>query len=140
MKTTIATLTAVLAFCTTMHASAHANDVPNERDHTTSVMASYSEATTAGKLDWNTLTFTEDFTYENVATGVKAGQKAYRKFLSENEGLQYDCQTSYAILDETNDVCIAKVTLAFANFTRVDYVTLNKSQGWSVSKVVTTYP
>lgn len=62
-------------------------------------------------------------------------------FLKATKGLKYDCKTSYEILDEAGQTCIAKTTMKFDNFTRVDYITLSKSQdGWQVSKVLTTYP
>ncbi len=55
-------------------------------------------------------------------------------------GNKYDCKSSYEILSQDGKVCVAKATMAFDNFSRVDYITLNQGKdGWKVSKVETTY-
>ena len=63
------------------------------------------------------------------------------KFLKNTKGCKFDCHTKSQILDETGKSCVAKATMKFNHFTRVDYITLNKTiDGWKVSKVVSTYP
>src|SRR5690606_12133363 len=81
------------------------------------------------------------FEYRNVNNNDRAGKKEYIKFLKANKNRQYDCKSNYEILSQDGKVCIAKATMVFDNFTRVDYITLNQGKdGWKVSKVETTYP
>jgi len=56
------------------------------------------------------------------------GKKEYIKYLKANKGNKYDCKSSYDILSHDGKVCAAKVTMAFDNFTRVDYITLNQGK------------
>src|SRR5690606_23119293 len=99
-------------------------------------------ATALGNTEFNEQLFAKDFEYYVAGLTVsKFNKKQYTKFLKQNTGLQYDCKTTYEILDESGSSCIAKATMQFENFTRVDYITLcRKKDSWQVSKVVTTYP
>lgn len=101
----------------------------------------YLEATTLGSSELNRYLFADDFQYLNAGDGRSYGKRQYMKFLKANTGLKYDCETNYEILDECGKACVAKITMKFKNFIRVDYVTLNqRDDSWEVSKVVTTYP
>ncbi|TYR31763.1 hypothetical protein FXV77_20230 [Sphingobacterium phlebotomi] len=105
------------------------------------ILNTYLEAVTVGSIDLNKFLFADDFQYSNVNNNDRAGKKEYIKFLKANKGNKYDCRSSYEILSQDGKVCVAKATMAFDNFTRVDYITLNQGKdGWKVSKVETTYP
>ena len=105
------------------------------------ILNTYLEAVTVGSIDLNKFLFADDFQYSNLNNNDRAGKKEYIKYLKANKGMQYDCESSYQILSQDGKVCVAKATMAFDNFTRVDYITLNQSKnGWKVGKVETTYP
>ncbi|NQD71280.1 hypothetical protein HP439_11160 [Sphingobacterium shayense] len=140
MKKSIATIAAAIIMITSF--SAFAIDKPNPAKNFTSskIIASYVEVTTVGTVDLNNFLFADDFKYQNVANGHTFNKKEYAKFLDKNKGLQYNCETSYQILDENGKACFAKTTMKFKNFTRVDYLTLNHTgDGWKISEVVTSY-
>ncbi|QBQ42879.1 hypothetical protein E2P86_17740 [Sphingobacterium psychroaquaticum] len=141
MKRTVTTIAAAFIMIASFSSFAAEKANPLRNLDSKNIVLSYLEATTAGNVVWNKHLFAEDFTYSNVANGDNFSKKQYRAFLKATKGLKYDCTTTYEILDEAGQTCMAKATMKFDNFTRVDYITLSKSQeGWQVSKVLTTYP
>ncbi len=141
MKKSISTIVAAAIIMFTSFTAVAASSVnPLKTFESTKIINAYIEATTLGAVDLNKFLFAEDFEYQNVANGDNFNKKAYTKFLESNKGLQYDCETAYQILDENAQACLAKTTMKFKNFTRIDYITLsNTDKGWKVSKVVTSY-
>ncbi|KGE14494.1 nuclear transport factor 2 family protein [Sphingobacterium deserti] len=120
-------------------AAEKANPLKNVESNT--VIKGYLEATTLGSVELNRHLFAEDFAYSNGVNKDSFDKTAYTDFLKAHEGVTYDCETSYEILDQSGKICMAKATMTFENFTRVDYITLSQEQdGWKVSKVRTTYP
>jgi len=142
MKTFITTIMTALLLVTSLHTFAKEKTNPLKDMNSTSIIKTYMEATALGNIAFNEHLFAKDFQYHTAANPeTKFNKKQYSAFLKATKGLQYDCKTSYDILDESKDCSVAKATMQFQNFTRVDYITLCRSQdGWQVSKVVTTYP
>lgn len=140
MKKSIATIAAAIIMITSFTAFATNNSNPAKNFTSSKIMGSYVESTTLGTVDLNNYLFADNFQYQNVANGHTFNKKEYTKFLEKNKGLQYNCETSYQILDENDKACFAKTTMKFKNFTRIDYVTLNHTkEGWKISEVVTSY-
>ncbi|MEJ5144792.1 MULTISPECIES: hypothetical protein [unclassified Sphingobacterium] len=55
--------------------------------------------------------------------------------MKKQKGEQLNCKTSTTIVKESGDYMIAKLTMQFENFTKVDLVTLfNDSGNWKVSQ------
>ncbi|TYR31780.1 hypothetical protein FXV77_20320 [Sphingobacterium phlebotomi] len=141
MKTTLKTIAAALIMVTSLSSFAAEKANPLKNVESDMIIDSYMEAVTVGSIDLNKFLFADDFQYSNVNNNDRAGKKEYIKFLKANKGIQYDCESSYEILSQDGKACVAKATMAFDNFTRVDYITLNQGKdGWKVSKVETTYP
>lgn len=141
MKTTVTSIAAAIIMMTTFSAFAANTHNPVKSMDSKSIVLSYVEATTLGNDQLQKELFAKNFSFENLSNGDKYNAATYRSFLKANKGLKYDCTTSYELLTETADECTAKATMKFANFTRVDLITLSKSQeGWKLSKVLTTYP
>lgn len=129
----------ILVFTSSSFALAAANPLKNL--NSLRIIEYYADAISLGNVTVNTHLFAEDFEYQNAKNNIKANKKQYSKFLKANQGLKFDCTTKYELLDETGNSCIAKVTLDFGHFQRVDYITLKRQdQLWQVSKVITTYP
>lgn len=140
MKTTIATIATVitLAFASSSFAKAPTN--PLKDYNAKKIALTYVEALTMGNIEFNKHLFTKDFTYENAANNQVVNKRQYLDFLKANKGLVYDCKTSYELLDQVGKASIAKATMKYDNFTRVDFITIQQTEdGWKVSKVVTTY-
>lgn len=105
------------------------------------IVTLYLAAIANGQGEFNKHILADDFEYRNSVNNTSFNKKEYAKFLKANDNISYNCKTHYTVLDETSNTCIAKTTMKFEKFTRVDYITLQRSKdGWKVSKVVTTYP
>ncbi|MFD2743600.1 MULTISPECIES: nuclear transport factor 2 family protein [Sphingobacterium] len=143
MKKSITIITAALLMIVSFSSFAAAPIHAGASNTSNKTLSAYVASLTEGLHDYNKLLFTKDFEYRNATdvTETTYTRKQYLQFLKANKGLKFDCVTSYQVLDETGNTSLAKVTMAFKEFTRVDYVTLHStSEGWKVSKVITTYP
>ncbi|MFD1772294.1 nuclear transport factor 2 family protein [Sphingobacterium suaedae] len=141
MKKIVTSIAAALIMITSLNAFAAEKANPLKNVESAKIITTYLEATTLGSVDMNKFLFSEDFEYRNTANGDTFGKKEYTKFLKAHKGITFDCETAYEILDQSGQACVAKATMKFANFTRVDYITLDQTEdGWKVSKVVTSYP
>jgi hypothetical protein len=141
MRKTLKTIAAALIMVTSLSSFASEKANPLKDVESNMVIDTYLEAVTVGSIDLNKFLFAGDFEYRNVNNNDRVGKKEYIKFLEANKGTKYDCESSYEMLSQDGKVCMAKATMVFDNFTRVDYITLNQSKdGWKVSKVETTYP
>ncbi|SFS35410.1 nuclear transport factor 2 family protein [Sphingobacterium wenxiniae] len=141
MKKTLATLATAFVMVASFSSFAAESPRPSKESKSTHMIDNYLASSTLGDITWNNALFAEDFEYRNLNNNDQFDKKAYMKFLKENKNKKYNCTTTYSILDENAQTCLAKATMVFENFTRVDYITLNNSEdGWKVSKVVTTYP
>lgn len=141
MKKTLTTIAAAFMLFVSLNSFATVMANPLKDVASTKVINTYLEATTLGSVALNKFLFADDFEYRNTANGDKFSKKEYSNFLKKHKGVQFDCKTSYEILDQSGQACVAKATMVFENFTRVDYITLNQTEeGWKVSKVVTSYP
>lgn len=141
MKKIVLSLLSAFMMVISLSSFTNANANPLREKDSKSIMIAYVETIVSGYDKYHKYLFTEDFEHYNASSNMKFKKKPYLKFLNDTKGLKFNCQTSYQIMDETGKSCVAKATLTFKNFTRVDYITLNKTDdGWKVSKVVTTYP
>lgn len=141
MKRTVSSIAAAFIMLTSFSSFAAEKSGPTTVSNSKTLVNNYVAATTLGQSAFTKDDLTKDFSYENATNGDRYGKKAYSHFIQKNKGLTYDCTANYEILTETAEVCTAKATMQFANFTRVDLITLTHSTaGWKVAKVVTTYP
>ncbi|MBL1409394.1 nuclear transport factor 2 family protein [Sphingobacterium faecale] len=141
MKTTITTIAALCVLIFGFNATAKENANPLKRLNSRAIALTYLQTISTGNIQYNKHLYTIDFEYRNSSNDQVSNKSQYLRFLKENKGLQYDCDTTYEILDETGNTAVGKATMKFKNFTRIDYITmLQTSDGWKVSKIVTTYP
>lgn len=141
MKKTIATITTAVIMLLSFSSNAAEIENPLKDHNSVNLVNVYLEAITLGSTDLNKYLFADDFEYRNTSNNDSFNKRQYTNYLKENKGVTFDCQTAYEILDESGQACVAKATMTFDTFTRVDYITLSQNEdGWKVSKVVTTYP
>ncbi|TDS17314.1 nuclear transport factor 2 family protein [Sphingobacterium paludis] len=141
MKKTLTTIIAAVIFITSCSAFAADSSNPIKKFDSTSIIGIYLESAAMGNPSLNKYIFADDFEYRNTANNNSFGKKEYMKFLKQGAGAKFDCTTGYEILDQSGQTCVAKATLTFPDFVRVDYITLSRGEeGWKVSKIVTTYP
>ncbi len=137
MKSLITTI--VSAACMLLSVNSYASN-PVKELAAKDVLHYYIEAVTLGSDTYHKYILADDFEYINTANQGKSNKKAYLQFLKENKGYICDADTEYTILDQSGKSCLAKSTMTFKNFTRVDHITMNNTEdGWKVSKIVTTY-
>jgi len=141
MKKTLTTIATALIMITSFSSFAAEKANPLKDVESAKVLTTYLEATTLGAVELNKFLFTDDFEHHNSANNATFNKKQYTDFLKANKGVKFACETRYEIMDQSGKACIAKATMKFDNFTRVDHITLiQTNDGWKVSKVVTTYP
>ncbi|GHE28828.1 nuclear transport factor 2 family protein [Sphingobacterium griseoflavum] len=141
MKKTLTTIAAAIIMISSFSSFAAEKTNPLKNVESSKVINTYLEATTLGSVEQNKFLFADDFQYSNSANNDTFNKREYTAFLKAHKGVNFDCKTNYEILDQSGKACMAKATMVFENFTRVDYITLSQDQdGWKVSKVVTTYP
>ena len=137
MKSIITTI--VTAACMFFGVNAHAANPVRDLE-AKDVLHHYVEAVTLGSDNYYTYLLADDFEYINTANERKSNKKSYLQFLKENKGYSYNAKTTYTILDQSGKSCLAKSTMEFEKFTRVDHITMhNTKDGWKVSRIVTTY-
>jgi len=85
--------------------------------------------------------FTSDFNQKVQVSEVKTNSRsAVISFLKKQKGEQLNCKTSTTIVQESADYMLAKVTMQFDGFTKIDLVTLVYDGGyWKVSQSINSY-
>lgn len=140
MKKTLATIATAVLMTLSFSSFANSTVEPINTKEAKEVLNDYVEAISTGKADFNKYTLAKDFQFENEESKLKFGKKAYLKFLNETKGLNYDCEYITQIVEQTDATTIATTSMKFKNFTRVDHITLKKSNNeWKISKITTTY-
>ena len=107
------------------------------------VITSYINCTTQGNMENINHIFTDNFRHIMNRNGnpFAINKKDMIAFLNVTKNVKQNCKTTYDIIEESKDCVIAKVNMQYADFTKVDLVTLCRGDaGWAVSQVVTTYP
>ncbi len=141
MKRTITFLIAAVIMITSANAIASSLANPLKGVKTLKIVETYLEASTTGNTEFNKYLFADNFEFTNCAAQKTYNKSEYLKFLNATKNLTLNCTNTFEILDESGQACIAKVTMAFDNFVRVDYITMRQGEeGWKISKVVSTYP
>lgn len=141
MKGTIITIATIIALLMSFGASAKEKTNPLKSYDSKAIALTYLQTISTGNTLFNKHLYTSDFEYRNVSNNQITYKTAYLQFLKKNKGLKFDCTTTYEILDQVGASALGKATFKFKNFTRVDHITLQQTtEGWKISKVVTTYP
>ncbi|MEN5088555.1 nuclear transport factor 2 family protein [Sphingobacterium faecium] len=85
--------------------------------------------------------FTSDFNQKVQVSEVKTNSRsAVISFLKKQKGEQLNCKTSTTIVQESADYMLAKVTMQFDGYTKIDLVTLvNDGGNWKVSQSINSY-
>ncbi|WP_426790674.1 nuclear transport factor 2 family protein [Sphingobacterium sp. WOUb80] len=101
----------------------------------------YVAVTTEGESAGLEQLFAEDFNQKIQATNAQShNREAVIKSLKKQKGEKLNCTVSTAIIEESADYMVAKVTLKFENFTKTDLVTLERvGNDWKVSKSINSY-
>ncbi|GAA4778808.1 hypothetical protein GCM10023231_01730 [Olivibacter ginsenosidimutans] len=143
MKTFITSIAAAIIFISN---SAFANTEGKANRSTVAAINHsldlYTDALTNGQVAGLDQLFSEQFQqrYSTKKAGHTFGKEQVLGFLKKQKNIRQDCETDYSIVDENKGVAIAKVTMKYATFSRVDYVTVAQSKDdYQITQVVTTF-
>ncbi|RKE52749.1 nuclear transport factor 2 family protein [Sphingobacterium detergens] len=101
----------------------------------------YVAVTTEGESAGVEQLFATDFNQKIQATNAQTySREAVVKSLKKQKGERLNCTVTTDIIEESADYMVAKVTLKFENFSKVDVVTLVcEGNNWKVSKSINSY-
>ncbi|MDF2516702.1 MAG: hypothetical protein K0R59_1998 [Sphingobacterium sp.] len=101
----------------------------------------YVAVTTEGESAGVEQLFAKDFSQKIQSPNAQShSREAVVKSLKKQKGERLNCSVSTDILEESADYMVAKVTLKFENFNKVDLVTLvREGNNWKVSKSINSY-
>jgi len=101
----------------------------------------YVAVTTEGESAGVEQLFAEDFSQKVQASNAQThSRSALIKSLKKQKGEKLNCTVTTDIIEESGDYMVAKVTLKFENFTKIDLVTLVRDgNNWKVSKSINSY-
>ncbi len=101
----------------------------------------YVAVTTEGESAGVEQLFAEDFSQKVQASNAQThSRSALIKSLKKQKGEKLNCTVTTDIIEESADYMVAKVTLKFENFSKVDLVTLvREGSNWKVSKSINSY-
>jgi len=101
----------------------------------------YVAVTTEGESSSVERLFAADFNQKIQAFNAQNHSRSeVVKLLKKQKGEHLNCAVSTAIIEESADYMVAKVTLKFENFTKTDLVTLERvGNDWKVSKSINSY-
>ncbi|MDR2269571.1 MAG: nuclear transport factor 2 family protein [Sphingobacterium sp.] len=98
----------------------------------------YVAVTTEGESAGVAQLFAADFSQKANATTNSRDELV--KFFKKQKGEKLNCTVSTDIIEESTDYMVAKVTLKFEDFTKIDLVTLvREGNDWKVSKSINSY-
>lgn len=141
MKRNIKTIAVLLVALVASIFYVHAESNPYKNLDSKEVILHYTGATLLGNSTYSKYLLAEDFEYRNTANNDTHNKKEFIKHLNTVKDLKYNSTQTVEIIDQEGNTALGKITMDFGTFKRVDYITMIQStDGWKISKVVTTYP
>lgn len=105
-------------------------------------LTKFIEGTTLGEISGLPVLLDDGFKMD-INCGSRTfsfNKKQVVDFMKKTKHIVQNCSTTYKVVEENDDVTIAKVEMKYPNFTRVNYVTLvNHGSYWSITNVSSSY-
>lgn len=128
-----------LAFMTCTYLNANETKQQVKDKPASGIVECYINAITRGETKHLKYIFNEDFKFRFRVETNRGDKGTFVRFLKTLKGCVYDCNSSFEIIEETDNLCIAKVIIEFSTGTRIDYITLHRSdEGWQIYNSVST--
>ncbi len=102
----------------------------------------YIDALTVGKVSdlSEVLDSNVKLTTNQAGKIVNFNKKEILESLKGSENLKQNCKTEYNVVEQTENNCIVKVTMAYEVFTKVNYVTITQTNGgWKITNVSSSF-
>ncbi|UIR54842.1 nuclear transport factor 2 family protein [Sphingobacterium sp. SRCM116780] len=143
MKTLVKTfaMTALISLSTwTMAASKPKKEIVNLSSANLAI-DHYIDVMTEGESKGVEQLFASDFNLKVQGPKLQNyNREEVLDFLKKQKGKKMNCQTTTTIMDESAHYMIARVTMKFEDFTKIDLVMLvNEGGAWKVSSSVNSY-
>jgi hypothetical protein len=140
MKRNLTAIATVVMMVLSLSSFANEKVNPTTNYSSTSILVNYIDASVLGKQNFVKELLADDFEFVNTSSNSRATKKEYSQFLKNTDNLTYNCATSYEILDQSGDAAIAKVTMKFENFTRVDIINMSSTaKGWEINQIISNF-
>ena len=140
MKRNLTTIATVVMMVLSLSSFANGIENPSTNNSSKAILANYIDASILGKQKVVKEMLTDDFEFVNTSSNTKATKNEYSQFLKNTDSLTYNCATSYEILDQSGAAAIAKVTMKFENFTRVDIINMSSTaKGWKINQIISNF-
>ncbi|WP_201288587.1 hypothetical protein [Sphingobacterium composti Ten et al. 2007 non Yoo et al. 2007] len=131
MKRNLTTIATVVMMVLSLSSFANGKVNPTTHYTSTAILSNYIDSSVLGKQKFVKEMLADNFEFVNASSNSKSTKNQYSQFLKNTDNLTYNCATSYEILDQSGDVAVAKVTMKFENFTRVDIINMSTSTDFS---------
>ena len=138
---TLKTLTAALLI--TLSFSAFAADGSKaEKLEMNYALKTYIEAVTQGKIGSLIDVLDQEirFTTTRGKKIINHNKSQMLNGLKFSENVKQNCVTEFRIVESTPNLSVVKVTLKYANFSKIEYLSLaNTTKGWKITSVSTSF-
>jgi hypothetical protein len=138
---TLKTLTASLLI--TLSFSAFAADGSKaEKLEMNYALRTYIEAVTQGKIGSLIDVLDQEirFTTTRGEKIINHNKSQVLNGLKFSENVKQNCVTEFRIVESTPNLSVVKVTLKYANFSKIEYLSLaNTTKGWKITSVSTSF-
>lgn len=99
----------------------------------------YIEAVANGETLLKNDHFTKNFRYRFSNETDRGDKYLFLEYLTLGGNIVQKSKTSIDIMEESDEICFAKIRLKFPTFVREDFITLHRSQdGWKLHKLIIT--
>ena len=140
MKTLKSMLTGIALLFVCVAANATVKSVTKDKPTKTDVVNMYIDAIAHGKTSTLENILDTDFQF-NVKRGDNVNTLTKDQLIASLKNTSIDntaVTTTITEVSDDDDASIVKVDFKYADYTRTDVITLSKSGGWNITKVVTS--
>ncbi len=106
------------------------------------VVDAYINSTVKGDVEHVDDLFGKNFTqkFNTEYNQAPLSRESFIKQIKDQEGITFNCDADYQLVEKEGKYSLAKVTLNFANFKRTDYLTMiQDNNGWKITEVNSVY-
>lgn len=138
LEKSILTLSFLFAACLFVNAGVAGKAGKSAND----LLTKYIENTTTGQSHDFSEILGDDFKQfvDCDKSRLNFNKKQFMSYLKICKDVVYNCTTKYSLVENSEDVVIAKVDMKFPTFTKTNYVTLsNTNEGWKITSISVKY-
>ncbi|MGX5690077.1 putative lumazine-binding protein [Arcticibacter tournemirensis] len=138
---TLKNIAAALLFVLSVSAFA-AEQTQSNKSQIDAAVTTYIDALNYGKIKGLSAVLDQDlkFTVSQGQTILNYNKTQMIESLKAQENIVQNCKTDYTMIESNPGQAIAKVTMKYDGFSKVNFVTLsNTSKGWKITNISSSY-